>query len=41
VTAIQHGKTILEMIASFHRPEPGADWQPRAAPALEFEDSAR
>jgi acyl-CoA thioesterase II len=39
VTAIQHGKTILEMIASFHRPEPGADWQPPAAPALEFEDS--
>lgn len=28
VTAIQHGKTILELIASFHRPEPSADWQP-------------
>jgi acyl-CoA thioesterase II len=39
VTAIQHGKTILEMIASFHRPEPGADWQPPAVPAIEFDDS--
>jgi acyl-CoA thioesterase II len=37
VTAVQHGKTILEMIASFHRPEPGADWQPPSVPALEFE----
>lgn len=27
VTAIQHGKTILEMIASFHLPEPGTVWQ--------------
>ena len=27
VTATQHGKTILEMIASFHAPEPGALWQ--------------
>jgi acyl-CoA thioesterase-2 len=39
VTAIQHGKTILEMIASFHRPEPGADWQAPVVPALEFDDS--
>jgi len=39
VTAIQHGKTILEMIASFHRPEPGADWQPSVVPALEFDDA--
>jgi acyl-CoA thioesterase len=39
VTAVQHGKTILEMIASFHRPEPGADWQPSVVPALEFDDS--
>ncbi|MDT5128214.1 MAG: acyl-CoA thioesterase [Mycobacterium sp.] len=39
VTAIQHGKTILEMIASFHHPEPGADWQPPAVPAIEFDDS--
>jgi acyl-CoA thioesterase II len=39
VTAVQHGKTILEMIASFHRPEPGADWQPPSAPAIEFDDA--
>jgi len=39
VTAVQHGKTILEMIASFHRPEPGADWQPPSAPDLEFDDA--
>ena len=37
VTAVQHGKTILEMIASFHRPEPDADWQPSSNPALEFD----
>ena len=37
VTAVQHGKIILEMIASFHRPEPGADWQPQPEPALAFE----
>jgi acyl-CoA thioesterase-2 len=37
VTAVQHGKTILEMIASFHRPEPGADWQAPSVPALEFD----
>jgi acyl-CoA thioesterase II len=35
--AVQHGKTILELIASFHRPEPGADWQPPSVPALEFD----
>jgi len=39
VTAVQHGKTILEMIASFHSPEPGADWQPSVVPALEFDDA--
>jgi acyl-CoA thioesterase-2 len=37
VTAVQHGKTILELIASFHRPEPGADWQPPGVAALEFD----
>ncbi|WP_319452760.1 MULTISPECIES: acyl-CoA thioesterase [unclassified Mycobacterium] len=37
VTAVQHGKIILEMIASFHRPEPGADWQPQGAPVLAFD----
>ena len=39
VTAVQHGKTILELIASFHRPEPGEDWQPPTARALEFDAS--
>ena len=38
VTAIQAGATIMEMMASFHRPEPGADWHPRA-PALVFGNS--
>ncbi|MDT5107743.1 MAG: acyl-CoA thioesterase [Mycobacterium sp.] len=28
------------MIASFHRPEPGADWHPVVVPAVEFDDSA-
>jgi acyl-CoA thioesterase II len=37
VTAVQNGKTILEMIASFHRPETGADWHPATPPSLEFE----
>src|SRR5262245_49786192 len=39
VTAIQHGKTILELIASFHLPEPAADWQPPFDPPLTFEAS--
>ncbi len=39
VTALQHDKVILEMIASFHRPETAADWQPPGAPALEFDDA--
>ncbi|MEU0497008.1 acyl-CoA thioesterase domain-containing protein [Mycobacterium sp. NPDC006124] len=37
VTAVQHGKTILEMIASFHRPEEGADWHPTPPAGIEFE----
>jgi acyl-CoA thioesterase II len=37
VTAIQHGKTILEMIASFHLPEPDADWQPERNTVLDFD----
>ena len=37
VTAVQHGTTILEMIASFHRPEPAADWQPGTEPVLAFD----
>lgn len=39
VTAIQHGEVILEMIASFHRAEPDADWQPPHATALDFDAS--
>ncbi len=39
VTATQHGAVILEMITSFHRPEPGADWYPEAAPSLRFDDA--
>lgn len=39
VTAVQHGKTILEMIASFHRPEPGADWQRPVPSTLQFDDA--
>lgn len=37
VTAVQDGAVILEMIASFHQPEPGIDWQPAITPALEFD----
>jgi acyl-CoA thioesterase II len=39
VTAVQRGKTILELIASFHQPESGADWQAPVVPALDFDDS--
>ena len=39
VTAVQHGKTILEMIASFHRPEEGADWHPTPGVGVEFDDA--
>ena len=37
VTAAQDGAVILEMLASFHEPEPGADWQPEVASNLEFD----
>lgn len=37
VSASQDGKVILEMIASFHAPEPGVDWQPRTEPRLQFD----
>lgn len=37
VTAVQDGAVILEMIASFHQPEPGVDWQPGRTPALDFD----
>jgi len=39
VTASQRGDAILELIASFHRPEAGADWYPARAPAVEFDDA--
>jgi acyl-CoA thioesterase len=34
VTAVQHGAVILEMIASFHTPEPGADEHPVRPPEV-------
>ncbi|MGV9802746.1 acyl-CoA thioesterase [Mycobacterium sp. NPDC003449] len=37
VTAVQDGAAILEMIASFHQPEPGVDWAPELPPGLEFD----
>lgn len=37
VTANQRGATILEMIASFHRPEPGPDWHPVIEPGVQFD----
>lgn len=37
VTAVQDDAVILEMIASFHQPEPGLDWQPEVASNLEFD----
>lgn len=39
VTAVQQGAVILEMIASFHSPEPGADEHPRSMPALQLADA--
>lgn len=39
ITAVQNGEVILEMIASFHLPEPGPDWFPEAAPRLRFDDA--
>lgn len=40
VTAVQDGDVILEMIASFHRPEPGADWHPPNEPTVTLQDAA-
>ncbi len=37
VTARQHGKVILEMIASFQIPEDGADWHPAREPSVSLE----
>lgn len=39
VTARQHGKTILEMIASFHLPEPGALWQRPESVGIELDET--
>lgn len=40
VTAVQNGAVILEMITSFHRPEPGADAHPPPEPsALRLADA--
>ncbi|WP_336214956.1 acyl-CoA thioesterase [Nonomuraea sp. LPB2021202275-12-8] len=34
VTAVQEGKPIFEMIASFHEPEPGESWQAAGVPSV-------
>jgi acyl-CoA thioesterase-2 len=34
VTASQEGKPVFEMLASFHDPEPGADWQEATLPPV-------
>lgn len=39
VTVSQGGVAIFEMIASFHRPEPGIDGNPPPAPTLALADS--
>ena len=36
ITATQEGSVILEMLASFHTPEPGADWHPPAPEGLDL-----
>lgn len=40
ITARQADTVILEMLASFHRPEPGADQHPPAPPMVELADTA-
>lgn len=40
VKAVQDGRVVLEMMASFHLPEPGVDWQPGAEPAIALNDAA-
>ncbi|MDF2822729.1 MAG: acyl-CoA thioesterase [Mycobacterium sp.] len=37
VTASQDGEVILEMIASFHRQEDGADWHPPAPQSIDLD----
>ena len=39
VTAVQQGAAILEMIASFHKPEPGADQHPVLPPSVQLADT--
>ena len=39
VTAVQQDAVILEMIASFHTPEPGADEHPRPVPSVQLADT--
>ena len=39
VTAVQQGAVILEMIASFHTPEPGADEYPASPPSVPFDEA--
>jgi acyl-CoA thioesterase II len=39
VRAVQDGDVILEMIASFHRPEPGADWHLGTEPTVALHDA--
>jgi acyl-CoA thioesterase II len=39
VTAVQQGAVILEMIASFHVAEPGADQHPPAPPSVDFDQT--
>lgn len=39
VTALQSGAVILELLASFHRPEPGADWHPPSTSPVELTDA--
>jgi acyl-CoA thioesterase II len=39
VTARQGGEVILEMLTSFHRPEPGVDWSPPPPPMLALDET--
>lgn len=39
VTAVQQGAVILAMIASFHRPEDGADWYPPRPAVLALDEA--
>jgi acyl-CoA thioesterase len=39
VTARQNGSVILELLTSFHRPEPGVDWHPPPRPMVDLDDA--